>query len=91
MIAIIDYNAGNWTSVQRAVNYLGFQAEITTDPDLIQSAEKIIFPGVGAAKATMTTLRERGLDLILRQSFEVGKSMLGICIRIQILFDHSSE
>jgi len=91
MIAIIDYNAGNLTSVQRAVNHLGFQAEITADPDLIQSAEKIIFPGVGAAKATMTTLRERGLDLILRQAFEVNKPMLGICIGIQILFHHSTE
>ena len=91
MVAIIDYNAGNLTSVQRAVNYLGFQAEITADPDLIQSAEKIIFPGVGAARATMTTLRERGLDQILRQAFEVGKPMLGICIGIQILFHHSKE
>ena len=91
MIAIVDYNAGNVTSVLRAVQHLGFEAEITSDLERIQSAQKIIFPGVGAAKATMVELQKRGLDLLLQESFRSGTPMLGICIGIQILFEHSSE
>ena len=91
MIAIVDYNAGNVTSVLRAVQHLGFKAEITCDLERIQSAQKIIFPGVGAAKATMVELQKRGLDLLLQESFRSGTPMLGICIGIQILFEHSSE
>ena len=91
MIAIVDYNAGNVTSVLRAVQHLGFEAEITSDLERIQSAQKIIFPGVGAAKATMVELQKRGLDLLLQESFRSGTPMLGICIWIQILFEYSSE
>ena len=91
MIAIIDYNAGNLTSVQRAVHHLGFQSEITGDLERIQSAQKIIFPGVGAAKATMAELQKQGLDRVLQKAFLADKPMLGICIGIQILFSHSSE
>ena len=53
MIAIIDYGAGNLTSVDRAVTHLGYDGQITTDPETILAAEKVVFPGVGAAKATM--------------------------------------
>ena len=91
MIAIVDYNAGNVTSILRAVQHLGFEAEITSNLERIQSAQKIIFPGVGAAKATMVELQKRGLDLLLQESFRSGTPMLGICIGIQILFEHSSE
>ena len=91
MIAIVDYNAGNVTSVLRAVQHLGFEAEITSNLERIQSAQKIIFPGVGAAKATMVELQKRGLDLLLQESFRSGTPMLGICIGIQILFERSSE
>ena len=91
MIAIIDYNAGNLTSVAHAVNFLGYQCEITANPQRILASQKVIFPGVGAAKATMDTLHETGLSQILIESYESGKLMLGICIGIQILFDYSEE
>ncbi|MDE0185874.1 MAG: imidazole glycerol phosphate synthase subunit HisH [Candidatus Poribacteria bacterium] len=91
MIAIIDYGAGNLTSVERAVAYLGYDGVITADSDTILSAEKVIFPGVGAARSTMDNLKAGGLSEILKQVYNAGKPMLGICIGIQILFDHSEE
>ena len=91
MIAIIDYNAGNLTSVAHAVNFLGYPCQITADPHKILDSKKIIFPGVGAAKATMDTLHKTGVSQVLLESYESGKSMLGICIGIQILFDYSEE
>ena len=91
MIAIIDYKAGNLTSVSRALVQLGYENQITDDKETILSAERIIFPGVGAAKATMDNLQVRSLDDVLHKFFESGKPMLGICIGIQILFEHSEE
>lgn len=91
MIAIIDYGAGNLTSVQRAVQYLGYDGKITADAQTILGAEKIIFPGVGAARATMDNLNAAGLAEVLWKVYEAGKPMLGICIGIQILFEHSEE
>ena len=91
MIAIIDYGAGNLTSVERAVQYLGYDGKITADAQTILGAEKIIFPGVGAARATMDNLNAAGLAEVLWKVYEAGKPMLGICIGIQILFEHSEE
>ena len=91
MIAIIDYGAGNLTSVERAVQYLGYDGKITADPQTILGAEKVIFPGVGAARATMDNLNTAGLAEILWDVYKSGKPMLGICIGIQILFEHSEE
>lgn len=91
MIAIIDYEAGNLTSVARALTYLGYKNEITSTAETICNAERVIFPGVGAAKATMQTLQKRGLNEVLKDFFRTGKPMLGICIGIQILFEHSEE
>ena len=91
MIAIIDYEAGNLTSVARALTYLGYKNEITATAETIRNAERVIFPGVGAAKATMQTLQKRGLNEVLTDFFHTGKPMLGICIGIQILFEHSEE
>ena len=91
MIAIIDYEAGNLTSVARALTYLGYKNEITFTAETIRNAERVIFPGVGAAKATMQTLQKRGLNEVLKDFFRTGKPMLGICIGIQILFEHSEE
>ena len=91
MIAIIDYEAGNLTSVARALTYLGYKNEITSAAETILDAERVIFPGVGAAKATMQTLYKRGLNDVLVDFFRTGKPMLGICIGIQILFEHSEE
>lgn len=91
MIAIIDYEAGNLTSVARALTHLGYKNEITSTAEKILNAERVIFPGVGAAKATMQTLQKLGLNRVLADFFRTGKPMLGICIGIQILFEHSEE
>ena len=91
MIAIIDYGAGNLTSVERAVQYLGHDGKITADAQTILGAEKIIFPGVGAARATMDNLNAAGLAEVLWKVYQADKPMLGICIGIQILFEHSEE
>ena len=91
MVAIIDYDAGNLTSVARALAHLGYENQITFDAETITTAERVIFPGVGAAKATMETLQKRRLDEVLIDFYRTGKPMLGICIGIQILFEHSEE
>ncbi len=91
MVAIIDYDAGNLTSVARALTHLNYENEITAAPETILAAERVIFPGVGAAKATMETLQQRGLDEVLGEVYRRGTPMLGICIGIQILFKHSDE
>lgn len=90
-VAILDYNAGNVTSVANAVTKLGFEAEITSDPDVIRRADKVIFPGVGAARTCMEVIRERGLDVALAEAVESGKPVFGICVGMQLLFDHSEE
>ena len=92
MIAIVDYRAGNLQSVRRAVQYLGHDSVITDSHKAIRSASHVIFPGVGAAGATMKNLAALGLDALLRHEiFPSGKPMLGICIGIQIIFQHSEE
>ncbi len=92
MIAIVDYRAGNLQSVLRAVDHLGHKAVITSDTEVIRSADRVIFPGVGAAGATMRHLRELGLDAVLRDDvFARGVPMLGICIGMQIIFERSEE
>ena len=91
MIAIIDYEAGNLTSVARALTHLGYKNQITPTAETILTADRVIFPGVGAAKATMQTLHKRGLNQVLADFHRTGKPMLGICIGIQILFEHSEE
>ena len=92
MIAIVDYRAGNLTSVLRAVEALGLDGRITDDADEIRGAERVIFPGVGAAGETMRNLRRLGLDEVLANDvYAAGTPMLGICIGIQILFEHSEE
>jgi imidazole glycerol-phosphate synthase subunit HisH len=91
MIAIVDYKAGNLTSVKRALDYLGIQGEITADPNVVLDAERIIFPGVGHAGTAMSVLRERGLDKALRQAFRKGTPILGTCVGAQIILSHSEE
>lgn len=91
MIAIIDYEAGNLTSVKRALDYLGIEAEITADQEKILSAEKVIFPGVGHAATAMSVLRQRGLDNIICSVFKNGTPLLGICLGSQIILTRSEE
>lgn len=93
MIAIVDYKAGNLTSVKRALEHLGHrECEITDSADKIRAAERVILPGVGAAGATMENLNALGLSDVLRRDIAAaGKPFLGICIGIQVLFDRSEE
>ena len=91
MIVIIDYKAGNLTSVARAVTHLGHAVEVTHDLGRIEQAERVIFPGVGAAGTAMANLRELGLDQALRRALDQGKPVLGICLGTQIIFAASEE
>jgi glutamine amidotransferase len=91
MIHIVDYKAGNITSVQRALNFLGVESVITQDSEAIRRAEKVIFPGVGQAASAMEALRERGLDQALRDAFARGIPILGICLGAQIVLTRSEE
>ncbi len=91
MIAIVDYGAGNLTSVARAVSFLSFDSIITDDPAKIKAADRVIFPGVGAAGAAMEIMTQRGLDDALKEVFVAGTPMLGICVGCQIIMDTSQE
>jgi glutamine amidotransferase len=92
MIAIVDYRAGNLTSVARALEHLGHRCEITHRAERIIAADRVILPGVGAAGATMVNLRALGLDRVLcEEVIGAGRPFLGICIGIQVLLDRSEE
>ena len=91
MIAIIDYEAGNLTSVQRALNFLGQESVITSDFSKVTGAERVIFPGVGAAGKAMSDLKRLELDQALVKSYGAGKPILGICIGTQIIMEWSEE
>ena len=91
MIAIIDYDAGNLTSVSRAVSHLGMPNVITKTAAEIKAAQRIIFPGVGAAGAAMESLKRSGLDAVITEAFVSGKPILGICLGSQIILSHSEE
>ena len=92
MIAIVDYKAGNLTSVAHALTHLGHRCEITDRPEKVRAADRVILPGVGAAGATMENLRALGLDACLRDDVaKAGKPFLGICIGIQVLLERSEE
>lgn len=91
MIAIIDYDAGNLTSVERAVRHLGIDCKVTRNLDDLKNARRIIFPGVGAAGSAMESLKRLGLDVAIKQAFEAGKPILGICLGAQIVLAASQE
>ncbi len=91
MIIIIDYEAGNLTSVVRSLKALGVEAAVTQDPAVVAGASRVIFPGVGAAGKAMATLKELGLDQALQESFKRGIPILGICLGAQIILDYSEE
>ncbi len=91
MIAILNYEAGNLTSVQRALNHEKIPCQITADPDALYASQGIIFPGVGAAGSAMSHLLSTGLDQVLVSLISAGKPMLGICLGCQILLEASAE
>ncbi|PSR52983.1 imidazole glycerol phosphate synthase subunit HisH [Adhaeribacter arboris] len=87
-IVIIDYKGGNVQSVKFALERLGAEATLSADPEIIRSADKIIFPGEGEASSAMEELRARGLDKVIP---ELTQPFLGICLGIQLLCRHSEE
>ena len=87
MIAIIDYGMGNLRSVQKALQFVGQDAVITSDLDEINKADKIVLPGVGAIGDAMETIRKKGFD----KACDEGKPFLGICLGMQMVFDKSYE
>jgi len=91
MIGIIDYKAGNLTSVARALRYLNEPCIITADPQELDKTDRLIFPGVGAAGEAMENLRGSGLDQQIRRWIAEGKPTLGICLGTQVIFDYSEE
>ena len=88
MIAIIKYNGGNVNSVQNALNRLNVSSIVTDDFELIQKADKVIFPGVGEASSTMKILKEKGLDQLIPT---LKQPLLGICLGMQLMCKNSEE
>jgi glutamine amidotransferase len=92
VISIIDYKAGNARSVQYALTRLGIDAQLVTTPAELEAAERIVLPGVGSAQATMDFLHDSGCGALLtRRVREESVPFLGICVGLQVLFDHSEE
>ena len=91
MIAIIDYDAGNLKSVEKALQFLGVEAKITSDAEEILGADKIILPGVGAFGDAMEKLNKSGLSDVIREAVRRKIPLLGICLGLQLLFEASEE
>lgn len=91
MIGIVDYNAGNITSVERALKHLGADFVLSKKPGDLVNCDKIIFPGVGDASFAMGELKKSGFDVFLKEWAKSGKRLMGICLGAQIVFDFSEE
>ena len=91
MIAIIDYDAGNLKSVEKALLFLGEEAKVTSNPEEILGADKIILPGVGAFGDAMEKLNTSGLSETIREAVKRKIPLLGICLGLQLLFEASEE
>lgn len=89
--AIVDYRAGNLTSVRLAFEAIGVETVVTSDADTVRGAARVVFPGVGAAASAMENLRALGLVDAVREAATDGRPFLGICLGMQILFEHSEE
>ena len=90
-VAVIDYGLGNLLSVRRGLEHCGATVTVTSDPNTILSAPRVVLPGVGAFAHGMTELRSRGLDTIVRKVSAQGSILLGICLGMQLLLDGSVE
>jgi glutamine amidotransferase len=90
-IVVVDYDAGNLRSVQRALEHVGLKALVTSDPLEVEHAEALVLPGVGSAQDCMRKLRSRALVEPLQQYAASGRPFLGVCVGLQLLFDGSEE
>ena len=90
-VVIVDYDAGNLRSVQRACAEVGIRAAIARDPAALETAERVIFPGVGAAGPAMASIERSGMKTALKAFLASGRPLLGICLGMQISLDHSEE
>ena len=91
MIAIVDYGCGNLYSLQSSLNFLKLDSVITSDPEIIKSADRIILPGVGAFGDAVKLLKQSGLFDLIKDEAKKGKYILGICLGMQLLFEKSYE
>lgn len=91
MIAIIDYGVGNLRSVEKAFQFIGMNAEVSSDSEFILSADGVVLPGVGAFADAMESLQKAGMIDVVKSAVKSGKPFLGICLGMQLLFDHSEE
>ena len=91
MIAIVDYGMGNLRSVQKAFEYLGYDAAITDQGKALENASHIVLPGVGAFRDAIAALKAKDLDGMIKKEVAEGKPFLGICLGMQMLFDRSLE
>ena len=91
MVAVIDYDAGNIKSVEKAVQYLGYDVVLTRDRDEILNADRVILPGVGAFGAAMDRIRKYSLEPVINEVVQRGIPFLGICLGLQLMFERSEE
>ena len=90
-IAIIDYGVGNLRSVEKAFHAGDVEAVVSADAEVLRAADKLVLPGVGAFRACMEALTERGFERLVRERVEEGTPLLGVCVGMQMLFDESEE
>ncbi|MCF7915201.1 MAG: imidazole glycerol phosphate synthase subunit HisH [Spirochaetaceae bacterium] len=90
-VGVVDYDAGNLTSVTTALKFLEAEYIISSRPEELEDTDQLIFPGVGEARTAMQNLRSRGLDQFMRDYFQSGRQMLGICLGSQIVLSKSEE
>src|SRR5229473_5491053 len=90
-VAIIDYGVGNLRSVEKAFNATGCDAVVTSDREVLEKADRLVLPGVGAFGACMNALTGRGFDLLVRERVAAGTPLLGVCVGMQMLFEESEE
>jgi glutamine amidotransferase len=91
VIAVLDYGMGNLRSVEKALAHVGAEAAVTNDPARVRAADGVILPGVGAFPKAMERIRELRLDELVRGRLDAGVPVLGICLGLQLLFEHSTE
>lgn len=91
MIALVDYGIGNLRSVEKALTSVGADVRVTSEPQVILAAQQVVLPGVGAFGDGMAGLRQRGLEVVIRQIVSRGTPLLGICVGMQLLFESSDE